>query len=517
MRAARIIALAAALGGAFAACGVSSTTVTLEVTSELACDALKGVDILVTNVDTGAERSTRTTRCQTRGADSRVGSLVIEPGQREDATIEVRVVAGVERPVASCTANDDWAGCIVARRTVQFSPGTNVPVAIALRRSPAADAGVADDAGPVPPDGAPWTASDAGTDGDATVVVPVDGGPLCGVNEKSCGGKCVANDDPQFGCSLAGCSPCPDLAVADYACTSQTCSLVQCKTGFKKCGGGCVAADVAHGCNTASCAPCDASNGTATCTTQGCSLKCANGFKRCGGKCVSIADPTYGCSATSCSATSCPNPGGGTLACVGSACVIGSCPAGTKNCNQKCVPKDVQNGCDGATCSPCAPTNVCSGTPAVCTCVPESAATTCAGKSCGTATNNCGQRVNCPDKCQWPQTCGGGGAGKNACGCTRDPQCQNMTCGAYYDNCGYYVTCGSCTWPEFCGGGGGNVCGAPWQGDCGSNWPSMGTFTCDDQHREHQTICGCHPEGYYDPALWGRYADCYEHLTGRGC
>jgi hypothetical protein len=150
--------------------------------------------------------------------------------------------------------------------------------------------------------------------------------------------------------------------------------------------------------------------------------------------------------------------------------------------------------------------------------VPQPLNTTCSGKACGPATDNCGQTVTCPDRCHAPDTCGGGGVGKNKCGCTSDPACSGKNCGGYYDNCGRYQYCGDCAWPEFCGGGGGDVCGAPPDGDCGPNWGSMGSFTCDAQHAEHQTICGCHPPMYYDPAYWARQgSDCYEHFTGRGC
>lgn len=554
MRAARVIALAAAVACSIAACGVSSTTVTLEVTTDLPCEALRGVDIAVSTMGVSGERSTRTARCTADASSSRVGSLVIVPRGGEGATIAVRVVAGVDRAIGECTASDRWAGCIVSRRIVRFVPGANVDVSVALRRActalgcdesstcvagecksaacppgtscdeenlgpapgPAADGGPLE-GGPLLPDAEP--PHDAGADGDATLPLP-DGGALCKPTEKICDNKCVAASDPAYGCLAAGCSPCPDIAIAEYACTSQTCALLHCQPGYKKCGSGCVPADVDHGCAEASCAPCDAIHGTASCSAQGkCAITCASGFKSCGGKCVSVSDPTYGCSATGCSAASCPNPGSGTLACVGTSCVIGSCPPGTKKCNQKCVPTDVQNGCESLTsCSACPTSNVCAGTPSVCTCVPESPATTCAGQSCGTATNNCGKKVTCQDKCQAPDWCNGGNAGPNGCGCTPDPECIGRNCGAYYDNCGRYVSCGSCSWPDFCGGGGSNMCGAPFDGDCGPNWPSMGTFWCDADHLQHQTICNCRPAGYADPTLWARQGeDCYTHYTGQGC
>lgn len=92
-----------------------------------------------------------------------------------------------------------------------------------------------------------------------------------------------------------------------------------------------------------------------------------------------------------------------------------------------------------------------------------------------------------------------------------------MNCGSYYDNCGRPVYCGGCSWPSFCGGGGYNVCGAPPEGNCGPNWPSMGTFWCDGG-RQYQRICGCYPLGYQDSNLWVHESDdCYSHMTGNGC
>ncbi len=119
----------------------------------------------------------------------------------------------------------------------------------------------------------------------------------------------------------------------------------------------------------------------------------------------------------------------------------------TNNCNQQVgCPQDCSSGqvCVGTTC-----------------CSPEPAATTCAGKACGSATNNCGQVVVCPDTCVSPNSCGGGGAGPNACGCTPDDPC-GTSCGTVNNRCGTPVACsndcdercrcagGTCTTGHYC-------------------------------------------------------------------
>ena len=51
-------------------------------------------------------------------------------------------------------------------------------------------------------------------------------------------------------------------------------------------------------------------------------------------------------------------------------------------------------------------------------CFPEGAELTCEGVVCGSAINNCGDEVECPDTCQGVEVCEAGGAPENTCGCT---------------------------------------------------------------------------------------------------
>jgi hypothetical protein len=118
-------------------------------------------------------------------------------------------------------------------------------------------------------------------------------------------------------------------------------------------------------------------------------------------------------------------------------------------------------------------------------CVDEPPATTCAGKQCGTAVNNCGLTVVCPNTCVAPTICGGVGAGPNDCGC--NPQsltttCLGKQCGPATNNCGQAVTCpDTCVWPQTCGGGGAgpNACGCFSNGDpCGIQCDGTATDNC---------------------------------------
>ena len=49
----------------------------------------------------------------------------------------------------------------------------------------------------------------------------------------------------------------------------------------------------------------------------------------------------------------------------------------------------------------------------------------------------------------------------------------------------------------------------------------MGTFWCDDNHQQHQQICGCHPPMWDNPDYWLNLGvllnGCYAHYTGQSC
>ncbi len=292
--------------------------------------------------------------------------------------------------------------------------------------------------------------------------------PSCAAGEKLCDGACVDVDDPAFGCDPTLCSAeaCPDMPGAVLACDAGRCVIGSCGDGTKQCEDRCVSlTDPAYGCGATTCdasaCPSQGTGATLVCEGSACVVDtCPANYKKCDNKCVAISDPTYGCGATTCDASSCPAAGSGTLVCQDSACVIGTCGAGTKKCGSNCVTADANNGCaDTSRCTACANNEACSGSPTKCQCVPTPLATACSGK-CGTVSNGCGGTYSCGG-CTSPQTCGGGGTA-NVCGCT--PTAMGTACagkcGTVPNGCGGTYSCGGCTSPQTCGGGGtANVCG----------------------------------------------------------
>ncbi len=202
-----------------------------------------------------------------------------------EAKVAITVVAGIDRPVADCSAANGYEGCILARRILRFVPGREIDIAIALRAACKAvpcdgistcvhgecrSAKVSDSAEclevsctedtlesrtpsthALPSDGGASSLVDSGTDGGPRV----DAGPECTPSQKSCKGFCVDRNDPSFGCSQNGCQPCPNLDRGNATCQSGVCALAACKSGFKNCGGVCVPIDAEHGCGDATCTP----------------------------------------------------------------------------------------------------------------------------------------------------------------------------------------------------------------------------------------------------------------------
>jgi hypothetical protein len=276
----------------------------------------------------------------------------------------------------------------------------------------------------------------------------------CNADEKSCDGACVAISDPAYGCdpTLCSASRCPEAEGATLACEAGECVIAACGPAEKKCNGTCVSlTDPTFGCGAETCdassCPSQATGATLVCEEGQCVIGgCPGGYKLCDDKCVAITDPTYGCGATSCDDSACPAVGSGTVVCEGGACVLGSCGAGTKDCDGRCVTTDANNGCaDPSTCDACASNEACSGSPSTCQCAPTVKATACSGK-CGSIPNGCGGMHACGN-CTSPQTCGGGGTA-NVCGCTNTPlgtACSGKSCGPVSNGCGGTYMCGSCT------------------------------------------------------------------------
>jgi len=135
------------------------------------------------------------------------------------------------------------------------------------------DASVGTDAIAPHPNAGDAHVPDAAPDADAGAP---DSG--CGPDAKMCGGKCVAIDDPAFGCGAPACDPCV-VAHASATCKAGACAVDQCAAGFSDCANG-----AADGCELPTSAdPAHCGSCTNVCNAAGGTPNCA------GGVCSSIA------------------------------------------------------------------------------------------------------------------------------------------------------------------------------------------------------------------------------------
>lgn len=189
----------------------------------------------------------------------------------------------------------------------------------------------------------------------------------CAVSNTLCNNKCVAQDDPSFGCGNPTCTPC-NINHAMAACNAGACVVKKCAAGFADCNGdpadGCEAdlSDVAHcgACNVA----CSGSSGVCS-RGGGCSSSCPSSQPtQCGSTCTDTRSDPSRCG--SCG-NACPTPSNGTATCSGGRCGA-ACSKGFHSCGGACVSVASVATC-GPSCSPC---------PTAANAVP-----TCDGVGCG--------------------------------------------------------------------------------------------------------------------------------------
>lgn len=136
--------------------------------------------------------------------------------------------------------------------------------------------------------------------GCSVLVGPGELDEGCSAQQKACGQKCVARDDPDFGCAADTCRPCV-VAHATARCSAEgECAVATCQGQFSDCNAdgdqrgsdGCevdTAHDALH-CGGCRAAPCSAENGIADCAGGRCSIMgCDAGFRDCN------FDPSDGC------------------------------------------------------------------------------------------------------------------------------------------------------------------------------------------------------------------------------
>ena len=122
-----------ALGGAIVSC-LEPTEVVLHVSTNLPCtdaNQWKGVSVFVGAPGSDVETRSPTLTTTTCDANGDVGSLVIVPSGAKDDEIGIRVVAGLTVDPEQC-ASHGYAGCIVARRTLRYTPHSSLDVRVAL-------------------------------------------------------------------------------------------------------------------------------------------------------------------------------------------------------------------------------------------------------------------------------------------------------------------------------------------------------------------------------------------------
>ncbi len=208
------VAVSAAIGAAGAVSCLNHTQITLHVSTNAPCkDASqwKGVSIYTgstTDVET-KEPTLTTTAC---GAGGDIGTLVLVPTGSDSDEIGLRVVAGLSRDPEDCAANL-YDGCIVARRTLRYSPHASLDVYVALTDD---CVGVSCDSSHTCVDGTCVDSSSAGAPNGGT---PPDGTVRCGDNGVRCttsGQVCCLTVDVDAGTTHGVCedaTSCPPTSI----------------------------------------------------------------------------------------------------------------------------------------------------------------------------------------------------------------------------------------------------------------------------------------------------------------
>jgi hypothetical protein len=130
----RLLALAVGASSLLLGSCREATEVKLTVRTNLPCGDgkdWKGVAVYVGKPGDDVETTSPTLvteRCDESGS---VGSLVIVPSGAKDEAVGLRIVAGLSRNPEDC-AKADYAGCVVARRLVRFSPHESLQLDVSL-------------------------------------------------------------------------------------------------------------------------------------------------------------------------------------------------------------------------------------------------------------------------------------------------------------------------------------------------------------------------------------------------
>jgi hypothetical protein len=115
-----------------------ATQVFVDITTDMECSAQKGTTITVGLVSEIEDKPPAevTNLCDEKELTfPRVGQTVLIPSGGRDEPFAIKVVMGVDIPAEKCTKDDGYAGCIVARRSLNFIPHSTLWLPIFLSGS----------------------------------------------------------------------------------------------------------------------------------------------------------------------------------------------------------------------------------------------------------------------------------------------------------------------------------------------------------------------------------------------
>lgn len=256
--------------------------------------------------------------------------------------------------------------------------------------------------------------SSSSTSGAVTTPAPTppDTTGKCKDGTHICGGICVGNDDPAYGCGGNDCKPC-SVAHGTAACAAGACAVKACDRGYSDCN-----AKSADGCEVdlskaGSCGSCNAVCPPASpvCAPKTDTFECGTGCTPaapllCGNECVDPMTSVNHCGTCS---TACPAVPDGEATCAIGKCGF-TCHPTFHACGTKCAAANDATAC-GAACTVCP-----AAANAVATCVTDACSFTC--------TANYGDcNLKPEDGCEAafltdPLNCGGCGKSCNGGTCT---------------------------------------------------------------------------------------------------
>jgi hypothetical protein len=190
------------------------TEIELDIWTNVPCtDSIQWQGVAVYTGEPGLDLEAKAPAMASPACDSagHVGTLVVTPSGPDNEQVGIRVVAGLAREPEDCGANG-YAGCIVARRTLNYVPHETTPLRIDLDSS---CIGHACDLLHTCVDGACDDARVASPPGDASAVSTT---VRCGDNSAQCsttGDVCCLHIDTDAGTATGSCMNARDCPPED--------------------------------------------------------------------------------------------------------------------------------------------------------------------------------------------------------------------------------------------------------------------------------------------------------------